>query len=176
MESELTLLAHSEVPESSEGKGALVMKVKQTVIDQLKTLLFNNTSDIGGGEQVRTLFNKFHDAVFKVSERIVPIKSFVIDYLWYVRDLLRTTKYNKDSPLPLPPCQCWVVWCCPQTSWPAVQHWWGGWRARGTPERCFGLFLIRKSKNMVLICRFGQSVSTNFVTKEKWKGGIRSFV
>ena len=84
MESELKSLAHSEVPESSEGKGALVMKVKQTLIGQLKTLLFNNTSDIGGGEQVRTLFNKFHDAVFKVGEEIVPIKSFVNDYLRYI--------------------------------------------------------------------------------------------
>ena len=84
MESELKDLAHSEVAESSEGKGALVMKVKQTLIGQLKTLLFNNTSDIGGGEQVRTLFNKFHDAVFKVGEKIVPIKSFIIDYLQYI--------------------------------------------------------------------------------------------
>ena len=84
VESEFKGLAHSEVPESSEGKGALVMKVKQTLIGQLKTLLFNNTSDIGGGEQVRTLFNKFHDAVFKVGEKIVLIKSFVIDYLRYI--------------------------------------------------------------------------------------------
>ena len=121
MESELKGLAHSEVPESSEGKGALVMKVKQTLIGQLKTLLFSNTSDIGGGEQVRTLFNKFHDAVFKVGEKIVPIKSFVNDYLRYIWDLSRTTKNyprqncwgtviqrgvlrypNKDSPLSLP--------------------------------------------------------------------------
>ena len=71
VESELKRLAHSEVPESSEGKGALVMKVKQTLIGQLKTLLFNNTSDIGGGEQVRTLFNKFQDAVFKVGEKTI---------------------------------------------------------------------------------------------------------
>ena len=81
MESELKLLAHSEVPETSEGKGALVMKLKQNLITQLKTLLFNNTSDIGGGEQVRTLFNKFHDTVYKVGERIVPINSLIIDYL-----------------------------------------------------------------------------------------------
>ena len=79
MESELKLLAHSEVPETSEGKGALVMKVKQTLIGQLKTLLFNNTSDIGGGEQVRTLFNKFQDAVFKVGEK--TIISITTDYL-----------------------------------------------------------------------------------------------
>lgn len=80
MESELKLLAHSEVPESSEGKGALVMKLKQNLITQLKTLLFNNTSNIGGGEEVRTLFNKFHDTVYKVGERIVPIYSLIIDY------------------------------------------------------------------------------------------------
>ena len=55
------------------------MKVKQTLIGQLKTLLFNNTSDIGGGEQVRTLFNKFQDAVFKVGEK--TIKSITTDYL-----------------------------------------------------------------------------------------------
>ena len=79
MESELKDLAHSEVPESSEGKGAFVMKVKQTLIGQLKTLLFNNTSDIGGGEQVRTLFNKFQDAVFKVGKE--TIKSITTDYL-----------------------------------------------------------------------------------------------
>ena len=58
------------------------MKVKQTLIGQLKTLLFNNTSDIGGGEQVRTLFNKFQDAVFKVGEKtIISIKSITTDYL-----------------------------------------------------------------------------------------------
>ena len=55
------------------------MKVKQTLIGQLKTLLFNNTSDIGGGEQVRTLFNKFQDAVFKVGKE--TIKSITTDYL-----------------------------------------------------------------------------------------------
>ena len=69
MESELKRLANSEVPESREGKGALVMKVKQTLIGQLKTLLFNNTSDIEGGEQVRKLFNNFHEDVFKVGEK-----------------------------------------------------------------------------------------------------------
>lgn len=60
-------MALSEVPESSEGRGALVMKIKQNLIAELKELLFNNTSDIGGGEEVRRLFNKFHDDVFKVS-------------------------------------------------------------------------------------------------------------
>ena len=61
------MLAVSEVPESCEGKGALVMKIKHNLITELKRLLFNNTSDIGGGEEVRRLFNTFHDAVFKVS-------------------------------------------------------------------------------------------------------------
>ena len=153
MESELKRLAHSEVPESSEGKGALVMKVKQALICQLKTLLFNNTSDIGGGEQVRTLFNKFHDAVFKVGEKIVLIKSFVIDYLRYIWDLPRTTKNyprqncwgtvihrgvlgypNKDSPPSLPPKSMLGCWCCPQTSWPAVQH---RGRDKGHPWKVF---------------------------------------
>ena len=60
-------MALSEVPESSEGRGALVMKIKHNLIDELKKLLFNNTStSIGGGEEVRRLFNKFHDDVFKV--------------------------------------------------------------------------------------------------------------
>ena len=99
MESELESLAHSAVPESSEGKGALVMKLKQSLISQLKTLLYNNTSEIGGGEQVRILFNKFHDAVFKVGEKIkMSIKSITIDYLLltqtfetvYVQDVCTT--------------------------------------------------------------------------------------
>ena len=99
MESELESLAHSAVPESSEGKGALVMKLKQSLISQLKTLLYNNTSEIGGGEQVRILFSKFHDSVFKVSEKIIiSIKSITIDYLLltqtfetvYVQDVCTT--------------------------------------------------------------------------------------
>ena len=82
MESELESLAHSAVPESSGGKGALVMKLKQSLISQLKKLLYNNTSEIGGGEQVRILFSKFHDSVFKVGEKImISIKSITIDYL-----------------------------------------------------------------------------------------------
>ena len=44
------------------------MKVKQNLITQLKTLLFNNTSNIAGGEQVRELFNKFQKAIYKVGE------------------------------------------------------------------------------------------------------------
>ncbi|KAM7437389.1 hypothetical protein ABFA07_012947 [Porites harrisoni] len=71
VESELKRLTHSEVPESREGKGALVMKVKQTLIGELKTLLFNNTSDIEGGEQVRKLFNKFHEDIFKVDPLVM---------------------------------------------------------------------------------------------------------
>ena len=99
MESELESLAHSAVPESSEGKGALVMKLKQSLISQLKMLLYNNTSEIGGGEQVRILFSKFHDAVFKVGEKIIiSIKSITIDYLLltqtfatvYVQDVCTT--------------------------------------------------------------------------------------
>ena len=152
MESELTLLAHSEVPESSEGKGALVMKLKQNLITQLKTLLFNNTSDIGGGEQVRTLFNKFHDTVYKVGERIVPINSLIIDLLRVVGSFGAAHKphdqrYNIDKGK--------------RYSWKVF------------------MFLIRKSKPFVLICRFGRSVLTNFVasySKEQWKGGVRSFV
>ena len=96
MESELESLAQSAVPESSEGKGALVMKLKQSLISQLKTLLYNNTSEIGGGEQVRILFSKFHDAVFKVGEKIII--SITIDYLLltqtfetvYVQDVCTT--------------------------------------------------------------------------------------
>ena len=59
-------LAKSEVPESNEKKGALVMKVKHDLIARLRSLLFNNTSDISGGEEVRDLFKRFHDAVLKV--------------------------------------------------------------------------------------------------------------
>ena len=69
MERELNKLAESEVPETSEGKGALVMKIKQKLITELQKLLFNNTSNLEGGEEVRTLFKKFHDAVFKVGKQ-----------------------------------------------------------------------------------------------------------
>ena len=60
-------LEDSEVPESSEGKGAVAMKLKNNLIKELNKLLFNNTSDMeDGGEKVRHLFNSYHEAVFKV--------------------------------------------------------------------------------------------------------------
>ena len=70
VEKELASLAMSEVPESNEKKGALVMKLKCNLIFELNKLLFNNTSDSKGGEEVRTLFKTFHDSVFKVSRRL----------------------------------------------------------------------------------------------------------
>ena len=70
MEKELESLAMSEVPESKEKKGELVMKLKHSLISELKKLLFNNTSDNKGGEEVRRLFKTFHDSVFKVSRRV----------------------------------------------------------------------------------------------------------
>ena len=69
VEKELASLAMSEVPESNEKKGALVMKLKCNLIFELNKLLFNNTSDSKGGEEVRKLFKTFHDSVFKVSRR-----------------------------------------------------------------------------------------------------------
>lgn len=68
MDEELKNLEDSEVPESDEGKGAVAMKLKHTLIEDLKDLLFNNTSDNEGGEQVRRLFNLFYEDVFKVRE------------------------------------------------------------------------------------------------------------
>ena len=70
VEKELASLAMSQVPESNEKKGALVMKIKHSLISKLRVLLFNNTSDTQGGEQVRDLFKTFHDSVFKVSRRV----------------------------------------------------------------------------------------------------------
>lgn len=69
MEKELKTLTESEVPESDQGKGGLVMKIKQTLIHELRGLLFNNTSDNQGGEFVRHLFNQFHEHVFKVRKQ-----------------------------------------------------------------------------------------------------------
>ena len=60
----------SEVPESKEKKGALMMKIKHTLISKLRELLFHNTSDSKGGEQVRDLFKTFRDSVLKVSRRV----------------------------------------------------------------------------------------------------------
>ena len=45
------------------------MKVKHNFITQLRTLLHNNRSKIRGGEQVRALFNEFHNDVYKVSKK-----------------------------------------------------------------------------------------------------------
>ncbi|XP_020630438.1 uncharacterized protein LOC110067452 [Orbicella faveolata] len=59
-------LEDSEVPESDEGKGAVAMKLKQNLITELEKLLFNNTSDMEGGENVRQLFNSFCEAVYQV--------------------------------------------------------------------------------------------------------------
>ena len=70
MDEILEELEDSEVPESSEGKGAVAMKLKQNLIKELNLLLFNNTSDMAGGENVRQLFNSFHQDVFKVRENI----------------------------------------------------------------------------------------------------------
>ena len=70
MEKELASLAMSQVPESNEKKGAMVMKIKHNLISKLKELLFQNTSDSKGGDQVRDLFKAFHDSVLKVSRRI----------------------------------------------------------------------------------------------------------
>ncbi|MCG8403618.1 MAG: hypothetical protein MI923_00330, partial [Phycisphaerales bacterium] len=66
---ELQKLSESEVPESSNEKRRLEMKVKHNLITQLRALLHNNRSKIRGGEQVRALFNKFHNDVYKVSEK-----------------------------------------------------------------------------------------------------------
>ena len=70
MEKELASLARSQVPKLNEKKGAMVMKIKHNLISKLRVLLFNNTSDSKGGEQVRDLFKEFHDSVFKVSSRV----------------------------------------------------------------------------------------------------------
>ena len=59
-------LEDSEVPESDEGKGAVAMKLKHNLITELEKLLFNNTSDMEGGENVRQLFNSFCEAVYQV--------------------------------------------------------------------------------------------------------------
>ena len=63
-------LEDSEVPESEEGKGAVAMKLKNNLIKHLHELLFNNTSDLGGGENVRQLFNSFCETVFRVREPV----------------------------------------------------------------------------------------------------------
>ena len=54
------------VPETLEGKGALVMKLKQNIINKLNELLFSNTSNRDGGEQVRKLFQRFQSKLLEV--------------------------------------------------------------------------------------------------------------
>ena len=66
MDETLKELEDSEVPETDEGKGAVAMKLKHNLITELTKLLFNNTSDTEGGENVRRLFNSFCEAVYKV--------------------------------------------------------------------------------------------------------------
>ena len=92
-------MALSEVPESSEGRGALVMKIKHNLIDELKKLLFNNTStSIGGGEEVRRLFNKFHDDVFKVrwlTTKLLKNKLYPVFYeSWESPDGIESTSQD----------------------------------------------------------------------------------
>ena len=93
MEKELASLAMSEVPESNERKGALVMKLKYNSILELKKLLFNNTSDSKGGEEVRKLFKTFHDSVFKVSRRVASYS------------LAGKGNMGRDSPIQLTECK-----------------------------------------------------------------------
>lgn len=63
-------LEDSEVPESEEKKGAAAMKLKNNLIKHLHEVLFNNTSDLDGGENVRRLFNSFCETVFMVRELV----------------------------------------------------------------------------------------------------------
>ena len=45
------------------------MKVKHNLVTRLRDLLHKNRSKVRGGEQVRALFNEFHNDVYKVSEK-----------------------------------------------------------------------------------------------------------
>lgn len=78
MGKQLAVLAETEVPESQEGKGALVMKLKQQLIEQLKTMLFNNTTDSIGGEGVRDLFKSFQKEILSVD----PLKDRTDQDIW----------------------------------------------------------------------------------------------
>ena len=66
MQKELKELSETMVPETLEGKGALVMKLKQNIINKLNELLFSNTSNRDGGEQVRKLFQRFQSKLLEV--------------------------------------------------------------------------------------------------------------
>ncbi|CAH3193860.1 unnamed protein product [Porites evermanni] len=68
---ELQKLSESEVPESSNEKRRLEMKVKHNLVTQLRDLLHKNRSKIRGGEQVRALFNEFHNDVYKVDPLVL---------------------------------------------------------------------------------------------------------
>ena len=63
---ELKELSETMVPETLEGKGALVIKLKQNIINKLNELLFSNTSNRDGGEQVRKLFQRFQSKLLEV--------------------------------------------------------------------------------------------------------------
>ena len=63
---ELKELSETMVPETLEGKGALVMKLKQNIINKLNELLFSNTSNRDGGEQLRKLFQRFQSKLVEV--------------------------------------------------------------------------------------------------------------
>ncbi|XP_073240215.1 interferon-induced GTP-binding protein Mx1-like [Porites lutea] len=71
VDSELQKLSESEVPESSNEKRRLEMKVKHNLVTQLRDLLHKNRSKIRGGEQVRALFNEFHNDVYKVDPLVL---------------------------------------------------------------------------------------------------------
>ena len=71
MDKILKELEDSEVPDTSDRKGEVTMKLKQNVITKFESFLFNNISDeITGGESVRKLFDSFHEDVFKVRQDI----------------------------------------------------------------------------------------------------------
>ena len=42
------------------------MKLRQQLTTQLRTMLFNNTTNILGGEAIRDLFRNFHKKIFAV--------------------------------------------------------------------------------------------------------------
>ena len=87
----------SEVPESNEKKGELVMKLKKKLILELNKLLFNNTSDDKGGEEVRKLFRTFQDDVFKVSRRVA---SYSLAGKWVEIPQYSFSLYKSRTPNP----------------------------------------------------------------------------
>ena len=100
MDETLKELEDSEVPESDEGKGAVAMKLKHKLITELNKLLFNNTSDMEGGENVRRLFNLFCEAVYKVRKhRLTRVteKGFVEWTNFFNLGLCRMDKFLQFS-------------------------------------------------------------------------------